>query len=223
MKKIIHILLLLLFANGTYAGYYSRDSSANLLLYKEMELENVINYDAFEQAITGYNKLDVKNKDIITLIDFSKPSTEERFYILDIKNRKLLMSSVVSHGRNSGDNYATSFSNKKGSNKSSLGFYITEDTYQGRNGYSLIINGLEKGINDKAKERSIVIHGAFYSDPSVVESSGRLGRSQGCPALPYSLSSAAIDIIKDGSLIFIYADNKNYLNQSKIVSGDTNV
>ena len=96
------------------------------------------------------------------------------------------------HGKNSGGNYATSFSNENGSHKSSLGFYLTENTYQGRNGYSLILNGLEKGINDLAKQRAIVIHGASYSDPSVAASSGRLGRSFGCPALPVSVSNIEI-------------------------------
>ncbi len=101
----------------------------------------------------------------MTLIDFSKPSTEKRLYVLDMKNKKLLYTSVVSHGKNSGGNYATSFSNKNGSYKSSLGFYLTENTYQGRNGYSLVLNGLEKGINDQAKQRAIVMHGAAYANP----------------------------------------------------------
>ena len=126
--------------------------------------------------------------------------------------------SLVSHGKNSGGNYATSFSNENGSHKSSLGFYLTENTYQGRNGYSLILNGLEKGINDLAKQRAIVIHGASYSDPSVAASSGRLGRSFGCPALPVSVSKPIINTIKNGTLLFIYANDKNYLTQSSILS-----
>lgn len=188
-------------------------------LYHEMHLENVVNYKAFENAIIGYNTIPVKNKEVITLIDFSKPSTEERFYVLDLKQKRVLYSSVVSHGKNSGGNYTTSFSNKKGSGKSSPGFYVTENTYNGKNGYSLVLNGLEKGVNDKAKERAIVIHGASYSDPSVIGSSGRLGRSLGCPALPYSLSKPIIDTIKDGTLIYIYSNNKNYLRQSSVLSG----
>lgn len=196
----------------------SKASADCVTLYTEMHLASVINYTAFEQAVAGYAKVEGRSKDILTLIDFTKPSTAERLYVLDIKNRKLLFSSHVSHGRNSGQNYATSFSNKSGSYKSSLGFYLTENTYQGKNGYSLILNGLEKGVNDNAKERAIVIHGAPYADPSLIKSSGRLGRSLGCPALPPAVSKTIIDTIKDGSLLYIYADNEDYLTQSSICS-----
>lgn len=188
------------------------------LLYNEMGLDGVVNYDAFEKAVAGYNKIGQKSKEILTLVDFSKPSTEERFYVFDMRHKKLLFTSLVSHGKNSGGNYATSFSNKTGSLKSSLGFFLTENTYQGRNGYSLVLNGLEKGINDKAKERAIVIHGAAYSNPSVIASSGRLGRSFGCPALPLAVSKPIINTIKGGSLLFIYANNQNYLSYSPILS-----
>lgn len=197
------------------------ETSSCQQLYLEMKLDGVVNYTAFEQAIAGYTKIEQKNKEILTLVDFSKPSTEERFYVFDMKHRKLLFTSLVSHGKNSGGNYATSFSNENGSLKSSLGFFLTENTYQGRNGYSLVLNGLEKGINDRAKERAIVIHGAAYSNPSVITSSGRLGRSFGCPALPLSVSKPIINTIKDGSLLFIYANNQNYLTYSPILSRQT--
>lgn len=186
-------------------------------LYAEMQLENVVDYTMFQQAIAGYNHLSVKNKDIITLIDFTKPSTEQRLYVFDIKRKKLLFLSHVSHGRNSGENFATSFSNRSGSNQSSLGFFVTENTYQGKNGYSLVLDGLEKGINDRAKERAIVIHGAAYCNPSVIGPSGRLGRSLGCPALPQAVNDAIIDVIKGGSLLYIYANDKEYLKQSTIL------
>lgn len=191
------------------------------LLYNEMELDGVVNYDAFEKAVAGYNRIGEKSKEILTLVDFSKPSTEERFYVFDMRHKKLLFTSLVSHGKNSGGNYATSFSNKTGSLKSSLGFFLTENTYQGRNGYSLVLNGLEKGINDRAKERAIVIHGAAYSNPSVIASSGRLGRSFGCPALPLAVSKPIINTIKGGSLLFIYANNQDYLSYSPILSDKT--
>ena len=187
-------------------------------LYQEMQLDGVVNFEAFEQASTGYHKIEYKTKEILTLVDFSKPSTEERFYVFDMRHKKLLFSSLVSHGKNSGGNYATSFSNENGSLKSSLGFFLTENTYQGKNGYSLVLNGLEKGINDRAKERAIVIHGAAYSNPSVIASSGRLGRSFGCPALPQAVSKPIINTIKGGYLLFIYANNKNYLAYSPILS-----
>lgn len=188
----------------------------------EMDLEGIINYQAFEQAYEGYSKIKGRKKDILTVVDFSKPSTKERLYVLDMNRKKLLFVSHVSHGKKSGENYATSFSNVNGSNKSSLGFYLTDNTYTGKNGYSLLLDGLEKGINDKARERAIVIHGADYSDPAKIGSSGgRLGRSLGCPALPPKLSRPIINTIKDGSVLFIYADNKNYLAKSSLLNSDT--
>lgn len=186
-------------------------------LYEEMGLAGKVNFIAFRQAVAGYNKIKEKSKPILTLIDFSKPSTEERLYVFDIEKKELLYTSVVSHGKNSGENYATSFSNQYGSYKSSLGFYLTEHTYQGKNGYSLILNGLEEGINDRAKERAIVVHGAAYANPSVAASSGRLGRSFGCPALPQELTKPIINTIKDGSVLFIYANNAQYLAQSRML------
>ena len=186
-------------------------------LFEEMGLAGKVNFIAFRQAVAGYNKIKEKSKPVLTLIDFSKPSTEERLYVFDIEKKELLYTSVVSHGKNSGGNYATSFSNQYGSYKSSLGFYLTEHTYQGKNGYSLILNGLEKGINDRAKERAIVVHGAAYANPSVAASSGRLGRSFGCPALPQELTKPIINTIKDGSVLFIYANNAEYLAQSRML------
>lgn len=179
-------------------------------LYVDMQLTDIVNYKAFEQAITGSKTIECPNKDILTLIDFSKPSTEERLYVLDLRHKKLLFSSVVAHGKNSGGNYATSFSNVNGSYQSSLGFYLTEHTYQGKNGYSLILNGLEKGINDRAKERAIVIHGAAYANPSIAASAGRLGRSFGCPALPEALNKPIINTIKNGTLLFIFANEQEH-------------
>ena len=159
-----------------------------------------------------------RNRDVLTLIDFSLPSTVERFFVFDMARRRLLFSSVVAHGKNSGENYATSFSNEYGSYKSSLGFYLTGSTYQGSNGYSLLLDGLEKGINDRARERAIVVHGAAYADPSVASRGGRLGRSFGCPALPQKLSRPIIDAIKDGSVMYIYAPTPEYLAQSTVLN-----
>jgi len=186
-------------------------------LYSKLGLAPVVSYAAFDRAMRGYGKLGAKKKELLVVIDFSKPSTEERLCVIDLKDNKLLHTSHVAHGRNSGGNYATSFSNKPGSHQSSLGFYVTENTYQGKNGYSLILEGLEKGINDKAKERAIVIHGASYCDPTVIDNAGRLGRSFGCPALPRAKSKAIIDTIKDGVIIYIYAEDEDYLDQSKML------
>lgn len=193
------------------------DVEAYARLYRSMQLEGVVNWKAFRQAVAGYYKIDNRKREVLTLIDFSRPSTAKRLFVFDMRERKVLFSSVVSHGKNSGDNYATSFSNECGSYKSSLGFYLTESTYQGKNGYSLILNGLEKGINDRARERAIVMHGAAYADPSVVSRGGRLGRSFGCPAVPQKLSRPIIDAIKGGSVMYIYAETPDYLAHSSVL------
>ena len=186
-------------------------------LFHSMHLDGVVSFLAFRQAVDGYNKIEQKNKPVLTLIDFTKPSTEKRLFVFDMEKHQLLYSSLVSHGRNSGENYAISFSNKQGSYKSSLGFYLTGNTYQGKNGYSLILDGLEKGVNDKARERAIVMHGAAYANPSVVASGGRLGRSLGCPALPQAVTKPIINTIKGGSVLFIYANNQDSMAKTSIL------
>lgn len=187
------------------------------LLYEQMKLEELIHFDAFKAAYIGYKKLNKQKNPLLTLIDFNRPSTEKRMYVLDMAKKKVLFVTYVSHGRNSGENYATSFSNRNGSHQSSLGFYRTGGTYQGGNGYSLLLDGLEEGINDQARARAIVIHGADYCSEAVIRSSGRLGRSFGCPALPRELAKPIINTIKGGSLLFIYADQADYLAMSEVL------
>lgn len=186
------------------------------ILYQELGLSEYVTLPVFEQAFSGYGQIEGKQKEILTLIDFSKPSTQERLFVIDVEQRKLLFKSHVAHGRNSGDNYAVSFSNRSGSYQSSLGFYLTENTYIGKNGYSLVIDGLEKGINDNAKARAVVIHGASYANPSVIAGMGRLGRSLGCPALPETLNRPIIDTIKNGSVLYIHAEDERYFSQSSL-------
>ncbi|MGL5544306.1 MAG: murein L,D-transpeptidase catalytic domain family protein [Cetobacterium sp.] len=186
-------------------------------LYREIGLVGKLDYEVFKTALNGYNKIEKRKKNLLTIIDYSKPSTEKRFFVIDMDRKKILVNSHVSHGKNSGGNIATSFSNTVSSNKSSLGFFLTENTYMGGNGYSLVLNGLEKGINDKAKERYIVIHGADYANPKMAKSLGRLGRSLGCPALPRDISKKTIDMIKNGSVIFAYGKDTNYLERSSYV------
>lgn len=206
MKNGLIILLLTL---------CSLNSHAADKLYQEIGLEGVMSHELFEKGVKGYQKIG-KSRPIITFIDFSKPSVEKRLYVIDMEKKKLLYNTYVSHGKNSGENYATQFSNQSGSNKSSLGFFLTTTTYQGKNGYSLRLSGLEQGINDKAEARAIVIHGASYSNPEIIKSNGRLGRSLGCPALPTKLSREIIDTIKNGSVLFIYANDNDYLNKTMI-------
>ena len=221
MRQFIIFLCILLIPSGYSFHPKNQDENPTVdlcyQLYMDMQLDTLVEYKAFEQAIVGYHTIDAKNKNIITLIDFTKPSTQKRLFVLNIEQKEIVFASHVAHGKNSGDNYAVSFSNKSGSNKSSLGFYLTGETYEGRNGYSLILNGLEKNINDKARQRSIVIHAADYCDPEEAVHCGRLGRSWGCPALPNDLNEPIINAIKGGTLLFIYADNQDYLAKSPIL------
>ncbi|TXD79237.1 murein L,D-transpeptidase catalytic domain family protein [Algoriphagus ratkowskyi] len=174
--------------------------------------------EVFMMAAQGWSKMKDKLKTkVLTVIDFSLPSTAKRMWIIDPVSGVILLNSVVSHGRNSGDLMANNFSNIPESFKSSLGFYKTAETYSGKHGYSLRLDGLEKGFNDQARNRAIVIHGADYAREEFAESVGRLGRSLGCPALPSELSAKAIDLIKDGSLLFIFGKDENYINKSSLI------
>ncbi len=197
------------------------EKSPSELLYDNIKLSGILKFEAFEEALQGYYSLNPKNKDILTVIDFTLPSTEKRMVVIDMKNQKVLYHTIVSHGRNSGEKYATSFSNRHGSYQSSLGFYFTANTYQGGNGYSLVLDGLEKGINDQAKARAVVIHGADYCSESVIKSAGRLGRSYGCPALPRDVTKPIINTIKNGSLLYIYANNTQYLAKTSVLNKDS--
>jgi hypothetical protein len=173
--------------------------------YSESYQENGLSKEAFGLAIDGYKKIedDLNKAKVITIIDFDLPSSKKRMWVLDINTQKVLFHTYVAHGRNSGNNVATKFSNVPQSNMSSLGFYLTGGTYQGKHGLSLYLDGLEQGVNDNARSRSIVIHGADYVSEGFVEKHGRLGRSFGCPALPLDVYREVIDVIADGSCLFI--------------------
>ncbi len=188
-------------------------------LWIDCRVDAKISLELFTMAFTGYERTNsVRRKDILTIIDLSKPSTDKRFYVIDMRNRKLLFNCLVAHGKNSGENRASSFSNKPESLKSSLGFYLTAETYTGKHGYSLRLNGLEKNINDNARSREIVIHGADYVSQEYIDKYGRLGRSWGCPALPAGISNAVIDAISNGSCLFIYGNDKNYSVNSQFIN-----
>jgi hypothetical protein len=161
----------------------------------------------------------VVDSPILTVIDYSLPSTEPRLWVLDLEQKRLLYRELVSHGMNTGENYARLFSNREGSRQSSLGLFLTNDTYYGRNGYSLRLHGLEQGINHLALERTIVMHGAWYVSETFAEENGRLGRSWGCPALERDVAPEVIDTIKDGSLLFVYYPDDNWLGSSEFLNG----
>ena len=192
-------------------------------LYANMGLNGRgLSEEAFMAAMKGFDKLMIEGKilndKIITIVDFTKPSTQKRMFVLDVDNQKLLFNTYVAHGQKSGKEFANQFSNIPESYQSSLGFYETSSTYIGKNGYSMKLKGLENGINNLAEERAVVVHGAPYVSENFIHIKGYLGRSWGCPALPENLNKPIIDKIKNGSCLFIYSHNNNYLNQSKILN-----
>lgn len=162
---------------------------------------------SFSNALSGFYELKEKGlikKNIITIIDFSLSSNSKRLWVIDLNSNTILFQSLVAHGRNTGEEFANSFSNKANSFKSSLGFYATGEVYQGKHGLSLRLDGLEKGINDNARNRGVVMHAADYVSATFIKNNTRLGRSQGCPAIPTAISKEIISAIKDQSCLYIY-------------------
>lgn len=179
--------------------------------------ETGMRMDVFEKALTGYYNMkhrgDVTDKAILTIVDFSKSSNEKRLWVVDLDKKELLFNTYVSHGRNSGEEFAEHFSNKKDSYMSSLGFYVTEGTYQGKHGLSLKLEGLDQGFNTNAKDRYIVMHGAEYATEEFIEQAGRLGRSLGCPAIPMEEHEDIIKAIVGGTALYIHAEHETYTSQ----------
>lgn len=181
---------------------------------------NVPNLESFKNGMLGYYKLAEENmikKEILTIIDFTLSSKEKRMWVLDMASQKVLIHSVVSHGKNTGGEYATKFSNKVNSLQSSLGFFITGETYIGGNGLSLFIDGMEEEFNSKARERYVVIHGADYANPEFMNRIGMLGRSYGCPAVPTAITKEFIDTIKGNSVLYIHSNDEAYNKNSQMI------
>ncbi len=153
----------------------------------------------------------------LAVIDYSRPSTQPRLWIFDMQHERLLYREHVAHGRNTGEDRATRFSNIEGSLQSSLGLFRTAETYVGENGYSMRMDGLEPGVNDLARPRAIVMHGAWYVDPAQAQRQGRLGRSLGCPALRSGIAREVIDTLKQGQLLFAYYPDRAWLSQSRFL------
>ena len=173
---------------------------------------NLPNLESFKEALKGYFSLKEKGllqKDILTLVDFSLSSNLKRLWVIDLSTNTILYNSLVAHGRNTGEEFANSFSNVNSSHKSSLGFYLTGEVYNGKHGMSLKLDGLEKGVNDNARERGVVIHSANYVSDSFIKSNKRLGRSQGCPAIPEELLSEIVNTIKNKSCFYIYHPSRS--------------
>lgn len=192
------------------------------LLYTAFSDTNISvpSLESFSNGMKGYYKLLEQGhveKEILTIIDFSLSSKEKRMWVLDMKNNEVLINSVVSHGKNTGEEFATKFSNTLNSLQSSLGFYVTGETYMGGNGYSLFIDGMEEEFNSRARERYVVIHGAAYANPEVIKNLGRLGKSYGCPAVPTAITKEFIDTIKDKSVVYIHSNDKTYAERSEMI------
>ncbi len=179
-----------------------------------------ISYDAFHNATIGYyyllKKGTLKNTRYLSIIDMSKSANKERYYLIDMKENKLVYQSLIAHGKNTGEEYAKHFSNIENSYQTSIGFYTTAETYTGKNGLSMRMDGLEY-CNDKARKRDIVVHNADYVSPQYIKENGRLGRSFGCPALPIKGYEKIIEKIKNGSCFYIYYPDRKYFQKSSII------
>lgn len=196
---------------------------AKTTVYDSLKLNMMgLSQQAYQYAMQGFIHLlktgQISNDRIISIADFSQSSTKKRFFVIDLKNFKVLFNTYVAHGQNSGAAMATQFSNTPESLQSSLGFFTTSSTYNGKNGYSMHLKGMEDGINDKAEERAIVMHGAPYINENIINDRGYIGRSWGCPAVPEKLNKPIIDKIKNGSCLFIYSKNSRYQQTSKILN-----
>ena len=207
-------------AKAAKAAAFAEEVSA---LYDQFNLEEMgLTKKAFQYALKGYNFLLehhwLNNPNILSICDMSQSSRNKRMYVLDMNTKEVVVNTYVAHGRRSGGEFARSFSNSPSSRKSSLGFYVTEDTYYGSNGLSLRIRGMERGFNDRAFGRGIVVHGSEYVGPDFLQMNKFCGRSYGCPAVPADESETIIDLIKEGSCMFIYYPTQKYLVRSKILN-----
>ena len=227
-RYIVAILFLIAFINTPVIAGNNPDPVNPPNLFKEYSLslyqklnDPDLKIDALEMAMKGFFKLEkdrkIKNERYLSIIDMSLSANVDRFFLIDLKEQKIIRKSKVAHGRNSGGKYAKSFSNKSGSYQTSLGFYKTAEVYNGKHGKSLRLDGLEES-NCNARKRAIVIHSADYVSNKFIANYGRLGRSLGCPALPKEGFSDVIDKIKEGSILFIYYPHKHYLSTSALIN-----
>lgn len=223
---LLYIMLLLPFAGVAVAS--ERDKAATgvadevLYVYSRLDFSGMerLNYEVFAKAHRGYTQLKLSgklndNKPVITICDYSLSANKNRMWVIDMQNNRVLLNTYVAHGQGTGEEYARTFSNKEGSHQSSMGFYVTGDTYQGKHGLSLYLHGMDEGYNSAAYERAIVMHGAGYVSKDFIAGTGRLGRSWGCPAVSKELAANIIDMTKDGTCLFIYYPDERYLSSSK--------
>ncbi|TGE19865.1 murein L,D-transpeptidase catalytic domain family protein [Hymenobacter elongatus] len=221
-------------ANSTAAGMETKMPTAKALqnaffnqrlhdLYSDLQVEQQgLRFDVFEKAVTGYFNLKndgkLNDKQLLTVVDFTLPSTEKRLWVLDLNSKQVVFHTLVAHGHNSGENVATNFSNENESNMSSLGFYVTQAEYTGKHGRSLKLEGVDEGYNTNALIRSVVMHGADYVSEEFIRQNGRLGRSLGCPALPMDMHEQIIETVGNGTCLFLNGNDTSY--SSKYLNED---
>ena len=217
MKKI-HYILFLILVLATNAFAISTETMANDIASKANNLKPGVMKLAIEAFYKAkHTGIHIK-KPILTVIDYTLASTQKRLWVVDLDSKEVLYTSMVAHGKYSGENYTTSFSNKKGSLQTSVGLFLTEGTYFGHDGYTLRLEGLEKGFNDNAKDRLIVFHGAPYVSQEFAAAANRIGRSWGCPAVEKPLATPIINTIKGGTLLFSFYNHQQWLNESKFIN-----
>ena len=237
LKYVFSLIIYFIFSLSLFAEInFSNDFKLSIkkkfsdmdikLMYTELCLNDKVSFSCFNNAMHGLEKIedleifDNSNNNLLVMVDYTKPSTEERLFIIDLRKKQLLISSLVTHGRGTGDLYATKFSNKNNSYSTSSGFYLTGNIYNGKHGESLELYGLEKGKNDNAKKRTIVMHSAYYANKAFAEKYGRLGRSKGCLVLPTDLNAKIIKLISCGVVLYVHTnfdENKEY-DFSKLLS-----
>lgn len=228
LNKVGSIVVFLLLSSTVFSIGDTDSTSTSLIEGWEQSIidkyqcleDSSLSFQAYEEALRGYALLQSNNSissnENLTIIDFSQPSSEKRLYILNVITNKIIKRTYCAHGKNSGIEMARKFSNSHGSNMSSLGFYLTEDTYTGKFDIALRLKGLEAS-NNKARSRGVVIHGAKYATEEFLLKNGRLGRSFGCPAIPLNEAPEIINTLKNGSLVYIYHTSTRYRQQSKIL------
>lgn len=221
MKKLLLFSLLILFSTQAFNNKTSNPIEGWKNSVATLSSKFNISIDALQNAVKVYQQLklsgQLNNQQFLTIADFSKPSSEKRLFIINMEKMELVFHSLVAHGRNSGKQMAEKFSNKMESYQSSIGFFITGNIYKGKHGMSLQLEGIEAGINDKAKQRAIVVHGADYVNEALIKKQGYIGRSLGCPAVPQNQVKDIIQTIKGSSLFYIHAPDKSYLQKSNLI------
>ena len=236
MKKVFLFFCLLLLITNSYAeeNLVTENKTENIQVaveekpqkiivdvksvYDSLNIKDKIDYSIFQKAYLGYVQISHKNPGVLIIIDYTKPSNEERFYVLDLNKKKLIYSTRVAHSKNSGLEIPLEFSDDPNSYQSSLGFFVTLGEYNGAYGYSLRLKGLEENINANAEDRAIVIHGGDIVEDEYIKKFGFAGRSLGCPVLPNSLTREIIDFIKHGRVLFIYGNDEEYIDESTYLS-----